>query len=118
MQGVLYRSAEAFDAEAAGQVTREGGIRQIGARLLQGIGCPYLATFSENRATRITPGWPDLYVILPQYRDTLTWESKAHGGIVSPLQEEFAAHRKRLGRPHVIGGVEALTAELKRLGVL
>ena len=98
-------------------MTREREIRAEGVKLLRALGCR-VEVFSENRATRNTPGVPDVYAFLPNGRGTVWWESKRPGGITGPDQRGFEAWCYMCGQPYVRGGVPELRHFLAGLGIL
>ena len=98
-------------------MTREREIRAEGVKLLRALGCR-VEVFSENRATRNTPGVPDVYAFLPQGRGTFWWEAKATGGTISDGQVEFERRCLMCGQPYVRGGLAELRHFLAGLGIL
>ena len=98
-------------------MTRERQIRAEGVRLLRALGCR-VEVFSENRATRNTPGVPDVYAFLPNGRGTVWWETKVPGGVMRPAQLDFERRCLMCGQPYVRGGLAELCHFLAGLGIL
>ena len=105
------------DRNAAGTVTREREIRAEGVKLLRALGCR-VEVFSENRATRNTPGVPDVYAFLPNGRGTVWWEAKVPGGRISYDQYDFEAACLMCGQPYVRGGLAELRHFLAGLEIV
>ncbi|SRR5581483_7123475 len=72
---------------------------------------------SQARASRQTPGLPDLWAFHPVLRLELTVEVKSGAGRPTPEQEEFAQFRALCQRDHVIGGRDAVLDYLARHGL-
>ena len=85
--------------------------------MLEAMGCACYV-FSESRATRITPGIPDVLFFLPNGRGMAWWEAKTIDGVVSEAQFGFEEHCLRCGQPYVRGGLPELTAFLRGLGII
>lgn len=82
------------------------------------LGCHVSSTQDRRpRATRVTPGFPDLFVMR---RALGGWfhELKAPTGKQSPAQIEFQATCGRCGVPYIVGGVAEAAAYLQQRGLI
>lgn len=78
----------------------------------------FVAWTSVYRQTRVTPGLPDLIVLLPYRKGVLFHEVKAPGGKQSPAQVTFEAEAFAAGVPYVLGGVAEAKAALRHVGLI
>jgi hypothetical protein len=84
-------------------------------RLLRLAGCE-VYRLSQSRASRQTPGIPDLWVFGP--RNLYCWlEVKRPGGRLRPEQRKFQAHCEARKIEHVVGGVREVERLLIRWGL-
>ena len=84
------------------------------------MGCD-VRKFSERRTgrTRVSKGWPDLAVFCPRKAAFWLHETKrASGGRQSAEQGELQQLAESCGVPYVLGGVQAATDHLVKIGVL
>lgn len=86
-------------------------------RLYESVGCR-VVRFSQTRATRQTPGIPDLKVYCPRKGVTWWMEVKAPGGKQEPEQQVFQALAEACGETYVLGGLEVALRQLERVGVV
>ena len=98
-------------------MTQERDLRAVGVQMLRAMGCR-VDVFSENRATRNTPGVPDVYAFLPNGRGTVWWESKGPRTVTTPAQEDFETACLACGQPYVRGTVADLAQFLRGLGII
>ena len=96
---------------------RESEVQASVIRFYEAFGCR-VARFSEGRRSRITRGWPDLYVFLPSKRITWAHETKAHGGKQSADQGTIQTWFEECAVAYVIGGVQAAHDYLASLGLV
>jgi hypothetical protein len=76
-------------------------------RLMTALGftCWHL---SQNRASRQTPGWPDMLFTCPAKRLSVYYEAKSAKGKQSDAQKAFQADIVACGHEYVVGTVEAM----------
>src|ERR1041385_104771 len=63
---------------------------------------------SQNRASRQTPGWPDMLFTHPGKGLAVYYEAKRQGGKQSPAQQEFQRHIEAAGGQYVTGTAQVL----------
>lgn len=63
----------------------------------------------QSRATKQTPGWPDVLYTHQQRGLAVFYEAKAPKGKQSPAQREFQSHVTAAGMAYVVGTHEAMT---------
>lgn len=72
---------------------------------------------SQARATRQTPGWPDLFFTHPAKRLAVFYEAKAPKGKQSTAQREFQSHVIAAGMEYVVGTHDVLVAWAEAKGL-
>lgn len=98
-------------------MTLERDIRKRCVARMRKLGCDVYST-SDRRASRNTPGLPDLYVVPPRGKPAFWWESKGDGGKPSPEQLAFREKNAKAGVEVIIGGEAQLNAHLLKLGLI
>jgi hypothetical protein len=63
---------------------------------------------SQARATRQTPGWPDMLFMHEDSGLCVWWEAKAPGGKQSDAQREFQRYAQPCSMEYVVGPASAL----------
>lgn len=86
-----------------GPDAREKEVQREVKKLLSRRGCAVYDT-SQPRASKVTPGLPDL-VVFDRFRGLIFIEVKAPGGKPSPEQVRFRELCAGFGVNHVMGGV-------------
>lgn len=87
------------------------------ARVYSAIGA-FVVWTSQYRASRVTPGLPDLIVLLPFGKGVLFHEVKAPGGRQSPAQKIFQQRCEMGGVRYVLGGADDAWHVLEETGVI
>ncbi len=72
---------------------------------------------SQARATRQTPGIPDLKVFAVRIRQAWWMECKASGGRQSAAQREFQREAQACGEVYLLGGIDEAKAHLVAVGL-
>lgn len=91
--------------------------------LYRAVGC-HVGVFSENRQSRIPPGWPDLVVMAPLRISTectqALWfhETKSATGRLSTAQEILHERLRLRGLQVVVGGQVEAQQWLQKVGLL
>ncbi len=96
---------------------REKQIQLEVRRFLEAFGCVVIS-FSQPRATKQTPGIPDLYCFPPRGRPAFWFEVKTPNGITSEAQLDFEARCRMARIGYARGGVSEARYVLTALGVL
>ena len=96
---------------------READIQKQIIELLTSVGAYVLRT-SQSRASRVTPGLPDLIALLPRRKGILLIEVKSAHGKQSDAQIICESRAQQAGVPYVCGGLQEVRAALSSLGVL
>ena len=96
---------------------REVDVQKQGTELLQSLGAFCLRT-NQPRASRVSPGLPDVIALLPRRLGVIFWETKRPGGRQSDAQILVEARCQQAGVPYVCGDLQALRAFLVERGLL
>jgi hypothetical protein len=93
----------------------------LGTRRPAGRGCPSCGTFvRESQGTRQTPGLSDLIAFLPGVPAQVLFieQKRAHGGRLSPAQQDFRALAEASTAGYVCGALDDVIAWLTARGYL
>lgn len=104
-------------AEVANALVREVDVQRQVTELLHSVGA-FVARTNQNRASRVSPGLPDVIALLPRRLGVLFVEVKAAKGKQSDAQILFQARCEQAGEPYILGGVAEVTAYLESVGIL
>ena len=102
---------------AVGAFQRETDEQKLGTELLERIGCFVFRT-NQPRASRVTPGLPDVIALLPRRLGVLLWEAKSATGRQSDAQILVESRCRDSAVPYVCGTVADLTVALEGLGLV
>ena len=78
----------------------------------------FIAWTSQYRPSMVTPGLPDMIVLLPRGKGVLFHEVKRPGGRQSPAQKAFQESCETAGVRYVLGGADAAWHALEELGMV
>lgn len=73
---------------------------------------------SQYRASRVTPGLPDLIILLPRGKGVVLHEVKRPGGRQSAAQKMFQERCHDAGVRYVLGGSDQAWHVLEELGLV
>ena len=101
--------------EGAHPQASEKSIQHWCAQTFRAAGC-LVYNLSQARASKQTPGLPDLWVFVPRRGTAFWFETKSPRGVQSEAQAAFQASCEGCGIRYVMGGMEearAILAELR-----
>lgn len=98
-------------------LTRETQVQAAVMRVYQAFGCE-VRRFNEGRRTRVSAGWPDLFVFCRQKTTHWVHEAKALGGKQSPEQSATQELCEACGLPYVLGGIHEAQEQLRLVGLI
>jgi len=98
-------------------LSRETDVQRAVMRVYQAFGCE-VRRFNEGRRTRISEGWPDIFVFCRQKATHWVHEVKVPGGEQSPQQSETQELCEACRLPYILGGVHEAQDYLQRIGVI
>lgn len=107
MRVVVARRRFVADSEKAVQTRVAHVYAAIGA---------FVVWTSQYRASRVTPGLPDLLILLPRGKGIVLQEVKRPGGRQSAAQKAFQDRCADAGVRYVLGGVDAAWHVIEELG--
>ena len=85
--------------------------------LLESVGA-WVGATSQNRKSRLTPGFPDILAALPRGCGWLATEAKTTDGISSLEQQALETFCRLAGCPLVVGGKAEVHAYLQAVGLI
>ena len=96
---------------------RETDVQRQVTELLQSVGAFVLRT-NQPRASRVSPGLPDIICLLPRRLGVLFVECKSKTGKQNDAQILVEARAAHAGVPYVLGGIEEVREWLTTAGIL
>jgi hypothetical protein len=98
-------------------LTRETEVQAAVMRVYQAFGCE-VRRFNEGRRTRVSVGWPDIFVFNRQKATHWVHEAKVPGGQQSEEQSATQELCEACHLSYVLGGVHEAQQQLQKVGLL